>query len=127
MALTDLAVRNAKPRSRPIKLSDGGGLHLLINHPAASSGGWHTDSTADRKRGHSAPPTVTLADARELRAEAKRSLAQGIDPSVQHKPNRIKASLANTVEAVADELLAKLHRGRAEPRPRWRSNDCYEG
>lgn len=31
MALTDLALRNAKPREMACKLFDGGGLHLLIN------------------------------------------------------------------------------------------------
>ena len=29
MPLSDTAVRNAKPRTKPFKLSDGGGLHLL--------------------------------------------------------------------------------------------------
>ena len=31
MGLTDIAIRNAKPSSRPRKLSDGGGLHLLVS------------------------------------------------------------------------------------------------
>jgi hypothetical protein len=31
MPLTDTAVRNTKRRERPQKLSDGGGLHLLVN------------------------------------------------------------------------------------------------
>lgn len=31
MALSDLALRNAKPRDNPYKLFDGGGLHLLVN------------------------------------------------------------------------------------------------
>ena len=31
MALTDLALRNAKPRDNPYKLFHGGGLHLLVN------------------------------------------------------------------------------------------------
>ena len=30
MALTDTAIRNAKPGDKPRKLADGGGLHLLI-------------------------------------------------------------------------------------------------
>ncbi|MDA1073020.1 MAG: Arm DNA-binding domain-containing protein, partial [Proteobacteria bacterium] len=30
MPLTDTRIRNAKPQGRPVKLSDGGGLHLLI-------------------------------------------------------------------------------------------------
>lgn len=30
MHLSDLAVRKAKPEDKPFKLSDGGGLHLLV-------------------------------------------------------------------------------------------------
>ena len=30
MPLTDIAIRSAKPRSKPYKLSDGGGLYLLV-------------------------------------------------------------------------------------------------
>ena len=30
MALTDVAIRNAKPGPKPVKLSDGGGMHLLV-------------------------------------------------------------------------------------------------
>jgi hypothetical protein len=30
--LSDAAIRNAKPGASPIKLFDGGGLYLLINH-----------------------------------------------------------------------------------------------
>jgi hypothetical protein len=35
MPLTDTAVRNAKRREKPQKLSDGGGLHLLVNSDGA--------------------------------------------------------------------------------------------
>jgi len=30
MALTDTAIRNAKPTEKPVKLTDGGGLYLLL-------------------------------------------------------------------------------------------------
>lgn len=30
MPLTDTAIRNTKPRRKAIKLSDGGGLYLLV-------------------------------------------------------------------------------------------------
>ena len=30
MALTDVAIKNAKPRAKPYKLGDGGGLFLLV-------------------------------------------------------------------------------------------------
>ena len=32
MPLTDTAVRNAKPDKKPYKLTDGGGLYLLVNN-----------------------------------------------------------------------------------------------
>ena len=35
MPLTDTAVRNARGREKPQKLSDGGGLHLLVNRDGA--------------------------------------------------------------------------------------------
>jgi Arm DNA-binding domain len=34
MALTDTAIRTTKPRAKPFKLTDGGGLHLLVNPSA---------------------------------------------------------------------------------------------
>lgn len=33
MPLTDTAVRQSKPKERSYKLSDGGGMYLLINQP----------------------------------------------------------------------------------------------
>lgn len=49
MALTDTAVRNAKPKNKPYKITDAQGLYLLVNpggnsrrrtyqHPSASTG-----------------------------------------------------------------------------------------
>ena len=35
MSLTDLSIRNAKPQTKPYKLADGGGLHLLA-HPSGA-------------------------------------------------------------------------------------------
>lgn len=31
MPLTDTAIRNAKPKAKPYKLTDGEGLYLLVN------------------------------------------------------------------------------------------------
>jgi hypothetical protein len=48
MALTDAAIRNAKPAAKPFKLADGGGLYLLTQ----PSGGrwWRIDYRFDSKR-----------------------------------------------------------------------------
>jgi hypothetical protein len=47
--LKDIALRNIRPVSKPKKLSDGGGLHLLVQQMAASCGGWRIDLRADRR------------------------------------------------------------------------------
>nr|CCA83243.1 hypothetical protein BDB_mp60409 [blood disease bacterium R229] len=39
MALTDTAIRNAKPADKPIKLFDGGGLFSTSRPPANATGG----------------------------------------------------------------------------------------
>ena len=46
MALTDTAVRNAKPKNKPYKVTDGQGLYLLVNPGAANCGGSNIDVTA---------------------------------------------------------------------------------
>lgn len=39
MALTDTAIKNAKPKDKPYKMGDSGGLFLLSSRAAESSGG----------------------------------------------------------------------------------------
>jgi integrase len=124
MPLTNVAVLNAKPGAKPIKLSDGGGLHLLIQ-PSGSKL-WRLAYRFTGKQKTLALgmyPTIMLAEARNGREEAKKLLARGIDPSAQRRLNKIKASAGNTFRAVADELMAKLQReGRASvtlDKKRW--------
>src|SRR3982074_3398653 len=83
MPLTDVRCRNAKARIKPYKLSDGGGLHLLINSEGAKYGRlayrWHGKQ---RTLALGVYPAVGLMDARAARDDAKRSLAANIDPSI---------------------------------------------
>lgn len=86
MALTDTAIRNAKPDKKPRKLFDGGGLYLLVQ--PSGSRAWRLKY---RFRGREKLlslgiyPHVTLAQARRKRDEAKARLAEGIDPSAERK------------------------------------------
>ena len=95
MPLTDVICRKAKPSDHPRKLSDGGGLHLLIDMKGGRY--WRL---AYRFRGKQKTlalgvyPIVSLADARAARDEAKRQLAQGIDPSEARKKERRTAKLS---------------------------------
>ena len=126
MALTDTAIRNAKPKAKPYKLVDDKGLHLLVR----PSGGllWRMKYRADGSDDLGQPkriekllsfgsyPAVTLKDARALRDEARRRLAQGVDPGQEKKDAKIATILgaADSFEAVADEYIARMEQeGRA--------------
>src|SRR6266446_1483650 len=113
--LTDVRLRNAKPAARVKKLSDAGGLHLLIQPHGAKL--WRMAYRFDRKQKTLALgvyPIVTLQEAREQRDAAKRLLAKGIDPSAQRRLDRQTAASSNTFKAVAEEVLRKLEKeGRA--------------
>lgn len=107
MALTDTTIqKKLKPAAKPYKISDGGGLYLLIAPDGARY--WRMAYRFHGKQRTLALgvyPLVSLSDAREQRDEAKKLLAAGADP-VQAKRERKRAeklSAANTFEAVARE------------------------
>ena len=73
MPLTDTAIRNAKPGKKLIKLSDGGGLHLLIQPHGTKL--WRMGYRINGKQktlAFGVYPTVTLAQARVQRDAAKK-------------------------------------------------------
>ncbi|WP_340675693.1 integrase arm-type DNA-binding domain-containing protein [Paraperlucidibaca sp.] len=112
MPLTDTAVRNAKQSAdgKVIKLSDAGGLYLLIK--AGGQKYWRLNYRYMGKQKTLAIgvyPATSLKTARAARDEAKRLLLEDIDPSLHRKQNKA-ASLelaANSFEAVAREWLAR--------------------
>lgn len=108
MALSDAAIRAAKPTEKSRKLADEKGMYLLI----LSSGSklWRMDYRFDGKRKTLALgvyPDTGLALAREKRDEARRLLAQEIDPGVQRKQEKLERldALAHTFEAVARDWM----------------------
>src|SRR5215203_4862493 len=106
MPLTDTKCRNAKGQNKPRKLSDGGGLHLLVNPDGAKywrlAYRWHGKQ---RTLALGVYPAVGLAEARAAREDAKRTLAANVDPSVMKRERKRAGKLAsgNTFEAVARE------------------------
>lgn len=110
MGLTDIVVRNAKPRERAYKLADGGGLYLLVT-PA---GGrlWRLKYRADgveRKLSLGKYPAVTLADARKARDAARVKASAGDDPAAAKRRERVAKRLAigTTFDAVSLEYIQK--------------------
>jgi len=114
MALTDTAIRGAKPQAgHTQKLSDGGGLQLWVVPTGSKL--WkiaYRYGGKQLKLSLGAYPAVGLKDAREQREAAKRLLAAGVDPGQQKKTVALtKANAgANTFDAVAAELLEKKRR-----------------
>lgn len=126
MPLSDLKIRALRPSERPTKHSDGGGLHLLVSPTGSKLWRIAYRFGGKQKLLSLGPyPTVSLADARTRRDEAKSLLHQNIDPSEKAKLDRIAwtSSRASTFNAVADELLSKSEReGKAEAtltKKRW--------
>ncbi len=106
VSLSDAKARNSKPKERPYKIADGEGLFLLIM-PSGSKY-WRLKYFFDGKEKVLALgvyPETSLTEARERRAQAKKSLAAGKDPGEAKKEAKRQSTLsnANTFEIVAHE------------------------
>lgn len=139
------AIRRARKASRPVRVSDGAGLHLEARPDGA---GWwrmrYRFAGREKMLSLGTYPDVPLALARERRGEVRRMAAAGTDPSEQRKVERAatkaeaevtrmtEAGLPapGTFEAVAREWLVNIHEakvseGHAE-RTRIRfEQDCF--
>lgn len=103
--LTQLRIRNAKPKEMPYKLADGGGLYLEVT-PSGSMYWrmkYRRPNGKEAKLSFGAFPAVSLADARAKRDSAKQLLATGTDPARAWDEQARQARLAaqNTFEHVA--------------------------
>lgn len=107
MALTDIKVRTAKPTDKQYKLTDGSGMHLLV-HPNGSKY-WRLQYRFGGKQKMLALgvyPDVSLADARARRDEARKLLANSIDPGDKKKNDKVELEEARTFEELAVEWHA---------------------
>jgi integrase len=109
-SLSDAKARNAKPRPKSYKISDGDGLFLLVT-PSGSKY-WRMRyffAGKEKLLALGVYPEVTLADARERRAQARKVLAAGNDPAEVKKEVKRLTNLknANSFEAVAREWFGQ--------------------
>jgi integrase len=110
MPLTVAAIRNARPKHKPIRIYDSGGLYVEVS----PSGGrwWRLSYRYAGKRkliSLGIYPDITLAEARERRDAARKLLANGKDPSAKRKADKREAlaRMENSFEAVAREWYKK--------------------
>lgn len=111
MALTLFAIQNAKPRAKPYKLSDGSGLHLLVNSNGSKL--WRLRYRFGGKQnmiGLGSFPDVSVASARQKREDARRLVASGNDPSHQRKLDKaaIEVAAKNTFGTLVTDYLERL-------------------
>ncbi|MFJ5409573.1 tyrosine-type recombinase/integrase [Pectobacterium punjabense] len=106
MKLNARQVETAKPKDKPYKMADGGGLYLLVK--TNGSRYWRLKYRIDGKEKLLALgvyPDVSLADARAKRDEARRGIAGGIDPLEVKKEQKVEreAQVKNTFQEIALE------------------------
>lgn len=110
MPLSDIQIRNFKPREKPYRKSDGGNLCIEVKPNGTKL--WKLFYRINGKMktlSLGAYPEVSLARARERRLEAKTLLADGIDPMAKAKAEKEeqRALTEHTFAAIAAEMLAK--------------------
>jgi integrase len=112
--LTATVCKTLKPKPKPFKKGDEGGLYLLVQ-PSGSKH-WHMSYRVDGKEkklsfGQYHDETergVTLAEARVKRDAAKKAISQGIDPSAAKKAAKVERAIVKaTFGQKADDFLAK--------------------
>lgn len=110
MTLTDTKIRNAKHRKKTFRLFDGGGLYLEVS---PTGGKWwrlkYRFDGKEKRLSLGVYPDVSLRSAREKQAEARKLLAEKIDPSAHRKATQAARAdlLENTFEVIAREWIAK--------------------
>lgn len=111
--LTDAAIRTAKPKDKPYKLYDGGGLFLLVTPTKKNElpsrgapGKWwrfkYRFGGKEKLLSFGTYPEITLSSAREKRDAARKQIAEGFDPGEERKSNK---SGSGSFEAVAREWV----------------------
>lgn len=121
--LTDTQIRTAKPKGKPYKLSDGGGLYLEVTPGGAKL--WRMKvrqaSGKETRLSFGAYPEVSLLGARAERSKAKQQQAIGIDPAQSKRVDKMqkRAAAVNTFEVVAREW----HANKSET---WKENTAKE-
>jgi integrase len=106
MPLTDTAIRQTRPAGKAYKLADGQGLYLYCTPTGARL--WRVKYRIEGREkvlSLGAYPEVGLKRAREKRDDARRTLADRIDPGAKRQAE--KAARVDTFEAVALEWLDK--------------------
>ena len=113
-ALTATQIKQAKQKAKDYKLSDGGGLFLLVTKRGTKL--WRVKYIINKKEkllSLGKYPDITLSKARELREENKQLIANGIDPNELKQIAKLKQQEQeerdlNTLDNITDEFFIQI-------------------
>jgi integrase len=117
MPLTDTQIKALQPKEKSFQVTDGDGLALQVEPSGRKL--WrfrYTFNSNPNMISLGGYPEVSLAQAREKRLEAKKLLAQGVNPSEHRKTVKRDRMLAaeNNFEAVAKLWHSQWKVGKSE-------------
>lgn len=123
MNLTDVKIRNARPSSKTLKLSDSDGLYLEVRTTGAKIWRYrfYMPSGKDSRYTIGEYPEVSLSDARNERDRVRELVKKGINPTDARREDgeRAKVEAANTFKSVSLEWIEKK-------RPTWTPGTCKQ-
>ena len=108
MKLTNITCKNAKPKEKPYKMTDGHGMFLYVMPNGSKY--WRLKyrfGGKEKRLAMGVYPDITLQMARDKRLEARRLIDQGIDPSQEKKKRKHQLAIdtANTFKVIAEEWI----------------------
>jgi integrase len=115
--LTDIAIRNARPRNKPYRMYDTGGLYLEVSATGSKLWRWKYRFDGREKRlALGKYPEVGLKDVRAARDNARQLLRKGDDPSANKRllESAKQIQAASTFEAVANDWYERMMSDKAE-------------
>jgi integrase len=114
--LTDTAIHKSRPKDKPYRLKDGGGLFLFVTTAGGKIWRWkYRYNGKEKLMVLGAYPDVPLVLARERHMAARKLLATGIDPMAQRKEEKkeLQASVENSFQTIADIWLQHWQIGKS--------------
>jgi integrase len=117
MALTDVQIRKAKPKTNPYRLADSGGLFVFITPSGGKLWRWkYRFGGAQKLMAFGKYPDVSLATAKELHSQQRRILASGRDPMAQRKADKQAVETAETrsFQAACQDWIKHWQKGKSK-------------
>lgn len=108
-AVSDAALRGAKPTDKPYKIAAGGGLYLEVMPGGSKLWRWkYRIGGKENRFAIGCYPDLSLKVAREEAEAARKLVKQGVHPAQQKRLDRVKSGQeqSNTFEVIAKEWLA---------------------